>query len=82
MTPLGTLFLPLEGLVDLVAERERLEKEMIKVNEEVTKVRAKLGNPNFADKVPASVLAEHQQRAENWAEKLRQLAGLLAALDG
>ena len=82
VTPLGTLFLPLEGLVDLVAERERLEKEMIKVNEEVTKVRAKLGNPNFADKVPASVLAEHQQRAENWAEKLRQLAGLLAALDG
>jgi len=52
LTPLGTLFLPLDGLIDVAAELERLTKEMARVEEELAKVRAKLANPNFAGKVP------------------------------
>ncbi len=73
LTPLGSLFLPLEGLIDLSAERERLKKEIAKVEDELGKVRAKLGNPNFAGKVPPAVLEEHRQREAAWAEKLAQL---------
>ena len=80
ITPLGTLFLPLEGLIDVAAERERLTKEIAKVEDELGKVRAKLANPNFAGKVPPAVLADHQQRETAWAEKLAQLARMREAL--
>ncbi len=80
LTPLGTLFLPLEGLIDVAAERDRLAKEIAKVEDELAKVRAKLANPNFAGKVPPAVLADHHQREAAWAEKLTQLARMREAL--
>ena len=80
ITPLGTLFLPLEGLIDVAAERERITKEIAKVEDELGKVRAKLANPNFAGKVPPAVLADHQQRETAWAEKLAQLTRMREAL--
>ena len=82
LTPLGELYLPLEGLIDVSAERERLKKEIAKVEEELAKVRAKLANPNFAGKVPPAVLEEHRQRETAWAEKLAQLARMRDALAG
>ena len=80
LTPLGELFLPLEGLVDVAAERERLGKEVAKVEAELAKVRAKLADPNFSAKVPAAVLEEHRQREATWAEKLAQLQKMREAL--
>jgi valyl-tRNA synthetase len=79
-TPLGELLLPLEGLVDVTAERDRLGKEIAKVDSELEKVRAKLADPNFAGKVPAKVLDEHRQREADWAGKRAQLAKMLEAL--
>jgi valyl-tRNA synthetase len=80
ITPLGELFLPLEGLIDVAAERERLAKEIAKVEQELAKVRAKLADPNFAGKVPAKVLDEHRQREADWAEKYAQLTKMRQAL--
>jgi valyl-tRNA synthetase len=79
-TPLGELFLPLEGLIDVSAERERLTKEIAKVEDELAKVRAKLANPGFTAKVPAAVLEEHKQRETAWAEKLAQFQKMRDAL--
>jgi len=80
LTPLGELFLPLEGLIDVAAERERLAKEIEKVEAELLKVRAKLADENFTAKVPAKVLDEHKQRETTWAEKLTQLTKMREAL--
>jgi valyl-tRNA synthetase len=80
LTPLGELFLPLEGLIDAEAERGRLNKEITRVEDELAKVRAKLTNPSFTEKVPASVLEEHKQREATWAEKLAQLQKMRDAL--
>jgi valyl-tRNA synthetase len=80
LTPLGELMLPLEGLVDVAAERERLGKEIAKVEQELAKVRAKLADTNFAAKVPAQVLNEHREREEAWAQKLAQLQRMQEAL--
>jgi valyl-tRNA synthetase len=82
LTPLGELFLPLEGLVDIAAERERLGKEIAKIDAELGKVRAKLADENFAAKVPAKVLEEHRQREIDWATKHAQLTKMLGALGG
>jgi len=80
LTPLGELFMPLEGLIDVAAERERLTKEIAKVEQELAKVRAKLADPNFTGKVPAKVLDEHRQREQDWAEKHAQLKKMREAL--
>ncbi len=80
LTPLGELFLPLDGLIDVAAERERIGKELTKVADELAKVRAKLADPNFAGKVPAKVLEDHQTRERDWSEKHAQLTKMREAL--
>ncbi len=76
----GELFLPLDGLVDVEAERGRLNKELEKVESELAKVQAKLDNPNFVQKVPAAVLEEHQKRKTDWQARLEQVQTALEAL--
>ncbi len=73
VTDLGTLFLPLEGLVDLEAEQKRITAEIAKVEAEITKVNAKLADPNFTEKAPAAVLDEHRDRHAKWTERLVNL---------
>lgn len=80
LTPLGTIFLPLDGLIDVEAERARVGKEVAKVEAELEKVTAKLADENFTSKVPQKVLDEHQQRKTDWEEKLAKLREMLAAL--
>jgi valyl-tRNA synthetase len=79
---LGELFLPLEGLVDVEAEKIRIKKEIAKYEAEISKAGQKLNNPNFAQKVPPQVLQEHQQRLIEWQNKLAQSQAALAALLG
>ena len=80
LTPLGTIFLPLDGLIDVEAERARVSKEIAKVESELEKVTAKLADENFTSKVPQKVLDEHQQRKTDWQEKLAKLKEMMAAL--
>ena len=80
LTPLGELYLPLEGLIDPVAEKQRLANEIAKVVQEVAKVRAKLKSENFVKGAPANVIEEHRQREADWEEKRRRLEKLREAL--
>ena len=77
---LGELFLPLEGLIDVAAEKIRLAKEVEKIESEIVKVEQKLANPNFTTKVPPAVLAEHEQRLTDWKTKLGHARAALEAL--
>ncbi|MGI8955995.1 MAG: class I tRNA ligase family protein, partial [Chthoniobacterales bacterium] len=73
LTPLGELYLPLEGLIDLEAERQRLGKEIAKTEAELITVRKKLANENFVANAPAAVVAEHRQRENDFVDQLAQL---------
>ncbi|MGB8341611.1 MAG: valine--tRNA ligase [Chthoniobacterales bacterium] len=73
LTPLGALYLPLGGLIDVEAERQRLGKEIAKMEAELVTVRKKLANQNFVANAPAAVVAEHRQRESDFAERLAQL---------
>jgi valyl-tRNA synthetase len=66
---MGDLFLPLEGLQDVEAEKARLQKELAKAETEIAKVEQKLNNPSFTAKAPTHVLQEHQQRLAEWQAK-------------
>jgi valyl-tRNA synthetase len=81
-TVMGDLFLPLEGLVDVEAEKARLKKEVERAEMEIAKVEQKLANQNFAQKAPAQVLQEHQQRLAEWRAKLEHGKNTLQALEG
>ena len=80
VTDLGTIYMPLEGLVDLDAERKRIAAEITKVEAELVKVEAKLADTSFVEKVPANVLEDHRQRREKWSEKLETLKTTLQGL--
>ena len=80
VTPLGQLFLPLEGLVDLSAERDRLAKEIGKLEAELETVRKKLSNESFIARAPAAIVAEHRQRESDFLQKLVQLRERAAGL--
>ncbi|SKA82624.1 valyl-tRNA synthetase [Prosthecobacter debontii] len=80
LTPLGQLFLPLDGLIDVEAERARVTKELAKVSSELDKVRTKLADENFTSKVPQKVLDEHKQRETDWQEKKAKLEEMMSAL--
>ena len=73
LTPLGALYLPLEGLIDIEAERQRLGKEIAKTEADLATVRKKLTNDNFVSNAPADVVEEHRAREKNFAERLEQL---------
>jgi valyl-tRNA synthetase len=78
----GELYLPLEGLIDVAAEKARLSKELEKIEAEIKKVQDKLGNPAFTQKVPVNVLKEHEQRLADWQAKKQHVLAALAALEG
>ena len=79
-TPLGDLYLPLEGLVDIAAEKARLNKELAKIEAEIAKVEANLNNPAFVQKVPPAVLETHRGRLAEFKTKQERLEAALAAL--
>ena len=78
---LGTLYLPLAGLIDVEAEKARLTKELAKNQAEIEKVEQKLNNPAFAQKVPPAVLEEHKQRLIDWQSKRAQLQSAFDSLN-
>ena len=79
-TPLGDLFMPLAGLVDVEAERARLEKETAKAQGELEMATRKLANPQFVSGAPPAVVEEHRRRQTDAEARLEKLRGMLEAL--
>jgi len=73
-----TLLVPLEGLVDLGAERARLDKEIARVESEKEKSETKLAK--FTDKVPAAVVEQERVRLVEWTAQLDGLRSQRAKL--
>ena len=67
------LLIPLAGLIDLGAEKLRLEKEIRRVDGEIAKCNAKLGRESFVASAPAAIVEQEKQRL---AEFTSTLAGL------
>ncbi|MEN9974315.1 MAG: hypothetical protein RLZZ282_321 [Verrucomicrobiota bacterium] len=80
ITPVGEVYLPMEGLIDVPAERIRLTREIEKTALEVKKCEGKLSNASFVDRAPPEVVEQENARLGDWRMKLAQLAEMLAAL--
>jgi valyl-tRNA synthetase len=76
---LGTMsiLVPMAGLIDVGAELERLGKRRNKVEQELARATAKLGNENFVRNAPSAVVAQERTRIEEFKRELAQLADQL-----
>jgi len=73
--------LPLEGVVDIAAERARLAKEIAAQRKEVAGVDAKLGNADFVARAPEEVVEENRERREAAAARIAKLEAALGRFD-
>ena len=73
----ATVLLPLEGLIDLEAERKRLTVALAKAQSELDKVSAKLGNADFTSRAPEAVLDEHREREQSFSIEVKRLSAAL-----
>ncbi|MEW6754095.1 MAG: valine--tRNA ligase [Candidatus Latescibacterota bacterium] len=74
------VYVPLEGLIDLEAERRRLEKEAARYRQLVQGLEGKLGNPGFLAKAPAEVVERERQRQQEYRSSLERLEASLVRL--
>ena len=74
------IYVPLEDLVDLEAEAERLGKEKDKLTAEVARGEKMLSNPGFVNKAPAEKIEQEKAKLADYKEKLAKVEERLAAL--
>ncbi|MEL7460826.1 MAG: valine--tRNA ligase [Pseudomonadota bacterium] len=76
----GTFALPLEGLIDVAAEKARLEKTVGKLIKEVGGLEGRLKNPKFRENASAEVIEETEDNARARREELTRLEAAVARL--
>ncbi|MPZ59391.1 MAG: valine--tRNA ligase [Rhizobiales bacterium] len=74
--------LPLKGVIDLAAEKARLEKEIAKVDADIKRVDAKLGNADFVARAPEEVVDGERERREEATARREKIVEALERLKG
>ncbi len=77
---LGTLYMPLEGLIDLEAEKKRLLDQRDDIENNMKRVNAKLNNQAFISKAPAEVVERQVELKNELLEKSKKLERLIDTL--
>ena len=78
--PGASFGLPLAGLIDIDAEKARLQKSLDKLGKEIGGLKGRLNNPKFAASAPAEVVAEAQSNLDARQEEADQLQAALNRL--
>ena len=78
--PRMEIFVPLAGLIDVDAERDRLRKEITRSEQEVGGIKRKLDNPNFVAKAPPDVVEKDRARVEELEARITKLQDNLSRL--
>ncbi|HEX8465277.1 MAG TPA: valine--tRNA ligase [Abditibacterium sp.] len=74
------VILPLEGLIDVEAERAKLSKQLETARKDVEKISAKLSNENFTAKAPREVVEKEESKRAELTSQIEKLSERLAAL--
>ncbi len=78
----ASLLIPLKGVVDFAAERERLQKELAGLEQNLAGYERKLSNPNFVERAPAAVVEEEKRRRAEALENKAKVEEALARIVG
>jgi valyl-tRNA synthetase len=76
------LALPLKGVIEIGAERARLEKEMAKAEADLARSEAKLNNPKFVERAAEEVVEEEREKREEALARKAKIAEALERLKG
>jgi valyl-tRNA synthetase len=76
----ATIILPLADLIDLDAERARLQAARAKAAAELQKVEQKLANEDFVKRAPEAIIAENHERRENFRAEILRLDAALSRI--
>jgi len=74
------VYVPLEGILDLTSERDRLQKEIAKISKDIEVFSKKLSNKNFVDKAPKEVVEKDTAKLEEFKVKREKLEESLKML--
>jgi valyl-tRNA synthetase len=72
--------IPLKGVIDLAAEKTRLEKELARAEADIARVDAKLGNEKFVANAPEEVIDEQREKREEAAARRAKIVDALERL--
>ena len=72
--------MPLEGILDLTQERDRLRKEIAKISIDIEVFSKKLSNRDFVDKAPKAVVEKDTAKLEEFKVKREKLEQSLTIL--
>lgn len=75
------VYLPVEGLIDIAKERQRLAAEEQRIEKILNGIVAKLDNKNFVDRAPEDVLEQTRAQRANMEEQLAAVKKNLKALE-
>ncbi len=75
------VYVPLSGLIDFDVERQRLQKEIRRLQQQLDALNKKLANVNFISKAPKEIVERERQKKGQYEEKLEKLEANLASLD-
>jgi len=67
------LLVPLAGIKDLGAERDRLARAVAKIQQDLAKSQAKLGKASFVERAPTEVVAKERQRVADMTSQVTKL---------
>jgi len=71
------VLIPMAGLIDKAAEQARLEKEIGRLRDDMTRTEGKLQNPSFVDKAPEAVVKKERDKLEAAGAALANLEAQL-----
>jgi valyl-tRNA synthetase len=74
------VFIPLEGVIDVSRERERLQVEVDRLAAQVESTRARLSNDGFVKGAPPEIVEREREKQNSFEEQLNKLRGKLSSL--
>jgi len=74
------IYLPLEGLVDIEKEIERLKKEKKNLEGELARINGKLASKGFLTKAPAEVVQKEKEKKKDYQDRMKKIIQRLEML--
>jgi valyl-tRNA synthetase len=82
MSQLGTVYLPVEDVIDVEAELKRLNDELLKINGFISNATKKLSNERFVNNAPEDVVAQVRETKVGLLAKADKIKGMMESLKG